>query len=203
MIGLVGGDHSSPYGAIQAISEKYKKDFGILHIDAHADLRKAYEGFLWSHASIMYNVMESSFAPKKLVQVGIRDFCEFEYDYSNSRKDIVTFFDLELANQVQSWVSWRALCDQIVSELPQNVYISFDIDGLDPSLCPNTGTPFPGGLSYAQALALLKSLEAQGKRIVGFDLCEVSPGESEMDWDGNVGARILYKLCGWALLTNK
>ena len=91
LFGLVGGDHSSPLGAIKAICEKYP-DVGVLHLDAHSDTRKRYQGFEESHASIMYNVMHLTHKPKKLVQVGIRDFCEEEYNFIQSRPDIKTFF---------------------------------------------------------------------------------------------------------------
>ncbi len=82
----------------------------------------------------------------------------------------------------------------MVSHLPPKVYISIDIDGLDPTLCPNTGTPVPGGLQYEEMIYLLNMIKESGKQIIGFDLCEVSPGNS--DWDGNVGARVLFQLCG-------
>lgn len=197
-VGLVGGDHSTPYGCIKAHLEKFPK-MGILHIDAHADLRNAYEGFEHSHASIMYNVIKN-LNPEKLVQVGIRDFCKEEHDFIlENPKKIKTFFDENLAKEKHSGKSWSKICDDIVNELPDEVYISFDIDGLDPKLCPHTGTPVPGGLEFQEALTLIKALSKSGKKIVGFDLNEVSPGKDE--WDANVGARMLFKLCGWTLHT--
>ncbi|MGE3973335.1 MAG: agmatinase family protein [Bdellovibrionales bacterium] len=203
LVGLLGGDHSTPYGAIRAISEKYKGDFGILHIDAHADLRDAYEGFTWSHASIMFNVMQSDFKPKKLVQIGIRDFCEEEYELIRSRDDIKSYFDTETQRKLLAGKPWAELAEDMISQLPENVYVSFDIDGLDPSLCPNTGTPVPGGLNFHQVLTLLRLLHEKKKRIVGFDLNEVSGGSESIEWNGNIGARILYKLCGWTVITNQ
>ena len=204
IIGLVGGDHSTPFGAIKAISEKWKGDFGILHIDAHADLRCAYQGFKYSHASIMYNVMTDDKKPKALVQVGIRDFCEEEYDFiKNHPKVIKTFFDIDNKRRLLKGTTWATIADEIVSALPNNVYISFDIDGLDPALCPNTGTPVMGGLSMDQVFYLISTIAEKGKKIVGFDLNEVSSGEhDESEWDGNVGARVLFKLCGWTAVTN-
>lgn len=207
ILGLVGGDHSTPFGAIQAVSKKYKGDFGVLHIDAHADLRIGYQGFTQSHASIMYNVMTHETKPKKLVQVGIRDFCEEEYNFSQERPDIKTFFDLELKKKLLSGTLWSQLCQEIVNELPNNVYISFDIDGLDPVFCPNTGTPVPGGMSVDQIFYLFETIVKSGRTIISFDLNEVStggldPAEAD-DWDGNVGARILYKLCGWSIISQK
>lgn len=201
--GLIGGDHSSPLGAIQAISEKFAGDFGILHIDAHADLRLAYQGYTHSHASIMRNVMLLKTPPKKLVQVGIRDFCKEEFDFIKASEGRVeTFFDEKIKNQLNQGQSWHQVALQIISGLPNKVYISFDIDGLSPEFCPHTGTPVPGGLSFDQALHLFKVIGQSGRQIVGFDLNEVAPDPSGSEWDGNVGARILFKLCGWAAKTN-
>jgi agmatinase len=196
---ILGGDHSVPYGAIQAYSEHYP-GLGILHLDAHADLREAYEGFTWSHASIFHNVMTRLDAVSRLVQVGVRDLGQSErkmIDDSDGR--IVTFFDPDLAARKEEGVAFGAIADAIVRALPRDIYLSWDIDGLDPTLCPGTGTPVPGGLSWNEAIGLLRSIRRSGKRIVGLDLCEVSPGETE--WDANVGARLLYKMIGFALLT--
>lgn len=209
LLGLIGGDHSSPLGAIRAVSEKHKGQIGVLHIDAHSDTRKAYQGFEQSHASIMYNVMNLPTPPQKLVQIGIRDFCEEEYDFVTNHKNIKTFFDIDLKRELLKGESWALLCERILAELPQKVYISFDIDGLDPRYCPNTGTPVPGGLEADQVFYLFNALAKSGRQIVGFDLNEVSTGdinanlEEISEWDGNVGARILYKLCGWSVVTNK
>jgi agmatinase len=204
LLGLVGGDHSTPWGAIQAVAEEHKGEFGVLHIDAHADLRKSYQGFTQSHASIMYNVMTGDKRPQKLVQIGIRDFCEEEYDFIQSRKDIRTFFDMELKRRLLGGESWAQVCQDILKELPQKVYISFDIDGLDPAFCPSTGTPVPGGLSIDQVFYLFNEIHRSGRQVVAFDLNEVSTGgEAEAEWDGNVGARVLYKLCGWLVKTNQ
>jgi len=205
-LGLIGGDHSTPFGAIRALSEKYKGDFGVLHIDAHADLRCAYQGFTQSHASIMYNVMTSDFKPKSLTQVGIRDFCEEEYDFiKNHPKTIKTFFDIDNKRRMLKGTPWSQIVEEIVNSLPQNVYISFDIDGLEPNLCPNTGTPVAGGLTMDQAFFLFHAIAESKRKIIGFDLNEVSSGDgsSSSEWDGNVGARILYKLCGWTVVTNQ
>lgn len=206
LLGLVGGDHSTPWGAIQAVSKKLKGDFAVLHFDAHADLRQSYQGFDQSHASIMYNVMNHPLRPQKLVQVGIRDFCSEEYELIQSRKDIKTFFDLDLKRRLLMGEAWSKITEDILKELPEKVYISFDIDGLDPAFCPHTGTPVPGGLHIDQVFYLFRALAESGRKIVGFDLNEVSTGGSAVDeadeWDGNVGARILYKLCGWSVLTN-
>jgi agmatinase len=201
IVGVIGGDHSTPFGAIKAYAEAYP-GLGVLHLDAHADLRNAYEGFTFSHASIMHNVMERLPGVKKLVQVGIRDFGEAEYEYiQNSNGRIHTFFDARLAHARLDGMPWREQVDMIVDELPSRVYLSWDIDGLEPVLCPHTGTPVPGGLTFHQACSLLEGVVRAGKTIVGFDLNEVAPGPDGDEWDGNVAARLLYKMIGWTLKT--
>ncbi|MEO6420123.1 MAG: agmatinase family protein [Polyangiaceae bacterium] len=200
IVGIVGGDHSVPFGAIRAISELHP-GVGILHVDAHADLRHAYEGFEWSHASIMENVARRLPNVAKIVAVGIRDFCEEELVRTRESKGrIETHYDVTLATARMTGTLLEAFA-AIVSALPEKVYVSFDIDGLDPVLCPHTGTPVPGGLSFHEASALLRELVKAGKTIVGFDLNEVAPGPEGDEWDGNVGARVLYKLIGWTLLS--
>lgn len=203
VVGIVGGDHGTPFGSIRAHAEKYP-GMGVLHLDAHADLRNAFEGFTWSHASIMYNVAERIPGVAKLVQVGIRDIGGDELEYiAKNRKRIVDIFDPDIARRRFDGVPWNKQVDAIVKHLPKDVYLSFDIDGLDPVLCPHTGTPVPGGLSFQEAVALISGVVRSGRRIVGFDLNEVAPGEEGDQWDGNVGARLLYKMIGWALKSTK
>lgn len=188
---LLGGDHSTPLGHIRALASRHDS-FGILQIDAHADLREAYEGFTFSHASVMYNALQTN-EVSKLVQVGVRDFCEEELTFINTHKDRVkTFFDQQLKTEHYEGISWQNQCERIISELPQKVYVSFDIDGLDPKLCPNTGTPVPGGFELEQVMYLLKAVVKSGRTIIGCDLNEVFPGDNE--WDANVGARALYRM---------
>lgn len=194
-VGLIGGDHSTPLGFIDALSEKHK-NFAILQIDAHSDLRKAYEGFQYSHASIMWNALTVPNV-SKLVQVGIRDYCEAEVNFAKEAGSrVTTFYDDYLKEKMFEGASWKSLCYEIIESLPENVYISFDIDALDPKLCPNTGTPVPGGLEFAQATYLIREVVRSKRRIIGFDLNEVGPDPTgSTDWDANVGARLLYKLC--------
>ena len=192
MVAVLGGDHSTALGFIEALSEKYT-DFGILHIDAHATLRKAYQGFTYSHASIMHNALKYP-QITKLVQVGLRDYTQEEAQViANSGGRIVAFLDAHLKQQGFQGTSWHASCQDIIQALPDQVYISFDIDGLDAKLCPSTGTPVPGGLDFDEVYYLLKCLAASGKQVIGFGLFEVAPGEN-LDWDAQVGSRILYKL---------
>ncbi len=199
IVGLVGGDHSVSYGAIAAHARRYP-DMGILHVDAHADLRHAYQGFTWSHASIMENVVRRIPSVSRLVQVGIRDLCEEESErIQASDGRIRTSFDTQLTNERFEGATWGQQVARIVDDLPRDVFVSFDVDGLDPTLCPHTGTPVPGGLSFQEASYLIGAVARSGRRIVGFDLVEVAPDPDGSEWDGNVGARLLYKLIGWTL----
>lgn len=201
-VAVVGGDHSSPFGLVKALSETHK-DFGVLHIDAHHDLRCAYEGYEHSHASIMYNLLENFPEITQLVAVGIRDFCAEEYEYAKAQpKRISSYYDRHLGQRLLEGETFVKVAKEIVAKLPKHVYVSFDIDGLDPVLCPGTGTPVPGGLTFNQMASLLAELVASGRKLIGFDLCEVAPQEGDHEWNANVGARVLYKLCG-ALLKSQ
>lgn len=192
LVGLVGGDHSTPLGLFRAQAKRHKK-FGILHIDAHLDLRIAYEGFLYSHASIMHNALRIP-QLERIVSVGIRDFCQQENEVFLAAKDRVRIVRSADMRELQyAGATWKDQCERIIDALPEKVHISFDIDGLDPTLCPNTGTPVPGGLQFEEATYLLTRLAAK-RTIIGFDMVEVSPGKDE--WDANVGARLLWHLCG-------
>ena len=199
---VVGGDHSVPYGAIKAASENHK-NLGILHFDAHSDTRKSYMGFIHSHASIMYNVAED-LSVKKIVQVGIRDFCQEEFLYTKNNKKFEVFYDLDIQRKKLSGVKFLNLANAVIDGLPKNVYISFDIDALDPKLCPNTGTPVPGGLDFYEIGLILNRLVESKRKIVGFDLVEVAPSlQKNNDWDANVGMRVLYKLACASISSNQ
>lgn len=196
LVGLIGGDHSTPLGYYKALAEKFG-EFGILSIDAHMDLRKSYEGLTYSHASIFYNSMQ---IPQiiKLIQVGVRDFSVSEKSYADRRGNrIESFYDQELRSMLFKGISWDTICKNIADRLPELVVVSIDIDGLDPKYCPNTGTPVPGGMEYWELIHLLNVLLERKKTIIGFDVCEVA-GIGH-NWDGNVGARIVYKLGNLAI----
>ncbi|MBQ8581059.1 MAG: agmatinase family protein [Alistipes sp.] len=200
LVGLVGGDHSTPYGLIRALG-KYHDRFAILHIDAHCDLRPRYEGFEFSHASIMYNVLHDVQQVERIVQVGIRDFSQEEKNLAEKSGRVIQFDDQRLLEAEYSGRTWDEECREIIATLPEKVYVSFDIDGLDLCYCPHTGTPVPGGLRFNQAVRLLQLLGAE-RRIIGFDVVEVCPHESD-HIDASVGARILWKLCGQTLRSNQ
>lgn len=197
---LLGGDHSITFGFIQALSEKYE-DFGILQIDAHCDLRKTFEGFIFSHASIMRNVLDRFSQVTKLVQVGVRDFCEEEHNYlQDNAERIKTFFDEDLKDLTAQGQSWYDIAQTIVDALPQKAYISFDIDGLKPYYCPSTNTPVVGGLEYDQLKTIFKLMKKSGKTIIGFDLCQI--GNGRIGTDAQMGAYILWDLCNQILHSN-
>lgn len=188
--GILGGDHSVPLGAIRAAAAREK--LSILHIDAHHDLRDAYGGVRESHASIMRNVLNDCPDVERIVQVGIRDYCREEAEFARAHTDrVAVFYAHEMNARRFAGTSFDRIVDAILAMLGELVWVSFDVDGLDPAYCPGTGTPVPGGLSFDEAAHLIARL-ARSRRVVGFDLCEVAGGE----WDGNVGARLTYKLCG-------
>jgi agmatinase len=197
-VGIIGGEHSVPFGALQAIADK-QVEWGILHFDAHSDTRVAFEGYTHSHASIFYNILTQIPSVTRVVQVGIRDFCEEEFEFCRAQKKRVNiFYDRDLASKKFHGILWRETTQEILNFLPENVWISFDIDGLDPKLCPNTGTPVPGGLEFNEACFVIAGLVRSGRKIIGFDLCEVAPDlKSNHEWDANVGARLLYQLIAW------
>ena len=200
LVGLLGGDHSTPLGYLKALAEKYG-EFGILQIDAHCDLRHAYEGFNYSHASIMYNALEEIPQVERLVQVGVRDYSQGESDYiKNSKHRIVSYFDKDIKYRLFEGDSWKNIAEEIVGKLPENVYISFDIDGLDRKLCPHTGTPVPGGFETEEVYYIFKKLTQSGRKVIGFDLSEV--GVSDSDWNSNVGDCVLFKLCNLLVASN-
>ncbi|TVR80485.1 MAG: agmatinase [Chitinophagaceae bacterium] len=191
-VALLGGDHSTPLGFIKALSTKHEK-FGVLQFDAHADLRPAYEGFTHSHASIFYNALKIENL-EKLVQFGIRDLSSGEADIIRSNPDrIKCFYDRDVKRDLFAGKKYEEIVDEVVEALPQKVYISFDIDALDPKLCPNTGTPVPGGYGLDEAFYIIQKVKASGREIIGFDLSEVASEKHE--WDCIVGARTLFRLC--------
>lgn len=202
---ILGGDHSVPFGAITAAAREHS-NLGLLHIDAHADLRDAYEGFTWSHASILHNVLAAAPTVEQVVSVGLRDLGEREVQaIEDSGGRVRPLHD-------HKWGLARArghdlfqLASRELDHLPEDVWLTIDVDGLDPALCPNTGTPVPGGLTWNEVMVWLEALTRSDKRVVGIDLCEVSPGahdDPETDaWDAVVGSRLLYKLVGTALAT--
>jgi len=203
-VGLVGGDHSCPFGLIKALSELHETPFSIVHIDAHFDFRESYQGFKDSHASIMYNVRTELDNPPSIYQLGIRDFCESEFNFA--QKHSTFSLDQEFQKKKLEGKNFSEILGELFSDLHENIYISFDIDGLSPEFCPNTGTPVPGGLSYSEAQYMIEYLHKKGHRLIGFDLVEVSPNQNQTllgeGIDEITAVRILYALSCFALSTN-
>jgi len=173
----VGGEHSVSIGAVQAYARHWT-DLTVLQIDAHTDLRDAYEGSRYNHACVMARVKEIL----PYYQVGIRSMDVTEKD--NLDPGRVLFAD-ELRRR-DDWI------DHVLSHMSPNVYVTIDLDGLDPSIMPSTGTPEPGGLLWYQVLDLLRELSARAN-IVGFDVVELCPNPSERSSDF-LAAKLLYKL---------
>ena len=200
LVALLGGDHSTALGFYKALAQKHG-DFGLLQIDAHCDLRESYEFFTYSHASVMYNALTEIPELTRLIQVGVRDYCQEEWEYiCNSNYRVITYFDRDIKERQFEGQTWRQITDEMISHLPEKVVLSFDVDGLDPKLCPNTGTPVHGGFEIEQIIYLLKKIVQSGRQIIGFDLCEIGVGDN--DWDANVGAHILWKLCNLLVASN-
>lgn len=194
---VIGGDHGTSLGLVRAIAAK-RPGTGILQIDAHADLRYRYQGFTHSHASVMRNAIETP-GVSALVQVGLRELCDEEAGYIENNPSIIfPWFDRDIHQQLFHRSAWSDICNDIIDTLPEFVYVSFDVDGLEPALCPASGTPVPGGLTYNQAMYLLETLVKSGRKIVGADLVETGAA----DYDATIACRILYRLATLAIMSN-
>lgn len=178
-VAMVGGEHSVSVGAIRAMSERFP-DLTVLQIDAHADLRDEYHGSPYNHACVMRRAQEYA----RVVQVGIRSVCEEE------QCNIVPE-NIFYAHDVVGRTGWE---DEVLERLTGNVYISFDLDGLDPSILPATGTPLPGGLQWYPTLNLLEKV-FRARRVVGFDVVELCPQEGNVVSDV-LAASLVYKMMG-------
>ena len=193
---LLGGEHSISLGGFKNTHRKFN-DYSVLQLDAHMDMRKEYQGYVRSHASVFYNLMTSDFKPRSLVQVGIRDFCKEELEFQKARPTVHTFFDREVKEKLHRGISWYDMCNKFVEKLEANVHISLDIDVLEPQFCTGTGTPVPGGLSFDELVTLLKVVSKE-RKIVGADLVEIAPLKNDNNLNANIGMRLLYKLIGFA-----
>jgi agmatinase len=178
---MFGGEHSVSVGVVRALAKK-RKNLSVLQIDAHADLRDEYEGTRYNHACAMRRIRESV---KSTVHVGIRSVCKEELDFMKKAK-------------IEANIHWAPDFDEkkVLSQLTDEVYVSIDLDGFDPSECPGVGTPEPGGLKWAQTLKLL-NLVSQKKRVVGFDVVELLPipGSVQSEF---FAAKLAYKLLGYS-----
>ncbi|WP_299643818.1 agmatinase [uncultured Ruegeria sp.] len=176
----LGGEHSLSYGAVMGVARALEQPVGIVQIDAHADLRNAYQGEKHSHASVMHLLAEEGIP---LAQFGVRAFSTEE---AKSRlKNHVFHVDAE------ELVTGHIHSVDLPANFPELVYVSFDVDGLDPAQMPATGTPVPGGLGYYQALRLVEHA-LKGRKCVGFDVVELAP-DGNAAWDFTA-AQIVYRL---------
>jgi agmatinase len=182
---LFGGEHSISIGTIRAFNECFN-NLTVLHIDAHADLRKSYDGSTSNHACAVYEASQTT----NLVQVGIRSMDVSEKTVMNSDK---TFFAHDMVTN-DYWM------DDVVDQLTENVFITFDLDAIDPSLMPSTGTPEPGGLFWYETLEFLKKV-FEAKTVVGFDIVELCPNENEKSSDF-LAAKLYYKMLSYKFLSN-
>lgn len=180
----LGGEHSLSYGAVTGVSRALGRPVGIVQIDAHADLRIAYQGEAHSHASVMHLLAEDG---HRLAQFGVRALCREEVE-SRARNGVV-FRDAE------DLVTGAIHAVDLPGDFPQDVYVSFDVDGLDPSIMPATGTPVPGGLGYYQALHLVAHA-LTGRHCVGIDVVELAPDGTEA-WSFTA-AQVVYRLMALA-----
>ena len=185
----LGGEHSLSSPPIKAHFEKYEK-LSVLQFDAHSDFRQSYEGSKYSHASVMARVAEFT---KDIVQVGIRAQCKEEYDFIKNNK-IKTFYARDLREDKYG-KNWQKA---VLDSLNENVYITFDVDGLDPAVISATGTPEPGGLLWDETMNLLK-LIGKNKKIVGFDVVELAPNQKDVSSDFNA-AKLVYKMINYSFL---
>ncbi len=181
----LGGEHSLSYGAVMGVKRALGEPIGIVQIDAHADLRVAYQGHKHSHASVMHLLTEEG---ARLAQFGVR---ALSLDEQASREANQVFY-MDAEEIVMGGVSEVKL----PQDFPQNVYVSFDVDGLDPSQMPATGTPVPGGLGFYQALHIVASA-IEGRKLVGMDVVELAPRDGEEAWDFTA-AQIVYRLMALA-----
>lgn len=177
----LGGEHSLSYGAVMGVKQALSAPIGIVQIDAHADLRKAYQDEKHSHASVMQLLVEEGV---QLAQFGVRALCQEEVD----RRLEKHVFYIDAEELVTKSIHEISLPD----DFPENVYISYDVDGLDPSEMPATGTPVPGGLSYFQSIHIVKSA-LKGRKLVGLDVVELAPIKNMDGWNFTA-AQIVYSL---------
>jgi len=181
-IGLLGGEHSITIGSVQAHVETYP-DLSVLYLDAHADLRNEYMGTPYGHASAARRAYECC----PIALAGIRSMCQEEHDFIRENNIPVWYWDPNSLNS-----SWESILDC----LSGSVYVSVDLDVLDPALMPAVGTPEPGGLAWHQLVSLLGKV-AESRRIVGFDVCELAPGDGPLACS-YIAAKLVYKLVAYA-----
>jgi agmatinase len=181
---ILGGEHSITTGSVRAVARRHP-GLSVLQIDAHADMRDEYLGTPYSHACVMRRVREIVPA----ASVGIRSLSEEEAATLDRNPQPVW--------SVRQFRALKGRWDPILSALTDHVFVTFDVDGLDPSVLPATGTPEPGGLDWYEAVDLLRAVSGRA-RVVGFDVVELSPLAGHVASDF-LAARLVYRLVGLAL----
>lgn len=179
----IGGEHTVTGGVVQGLLDAGLRDFGVVQIDAHADLRDAYQGNPLSHASVMKRVVDLGIP---LFQLGIRAYCEEEAAIRRQYGVHSLDADQLVPNNISAF--------ELPADFPQQVFFTLDIDGMDPSIFPSTGTPVPGGLGWYQTLGLFESVASQ-RTVIGFDLMEFAPIEGFHAYQF-AAAQLLYKMMG-------
>jgi len=182
VVGL-GGEHTITLGLLEPQAELYSGSLSVLQIDAHADLRNTYQESKYSHACVMRRALDKC----PVVGVGIRSFCREEYKFM--KESGLQPFGMEVIRSRKNWIS------QVVERLSEHVYVTIDLDGLDPSVCPGVGTPEPGGLDWVQVNRLLKTVFSK-RQVVGADVveCLPLPGQVQTEF---LAARLVYKMIGY------
>lgn len=180
---VIGGEHTVTGGVVQGLLDAGITDFGVVQIDAHADLRDAYEGDPYSHASVMRRVVDQGIP---LFQLGNRAYCEEEI--AARQQYGVDFLDAD------ALVPSAVMSFDLPDDFPDKVFFTLDIDGMDPSVFPSTGTPVPGGLGWYQTLALFECVARQ-REIIGFDLMEFAPIRGFHAYEF-AAAQLIYKMMG-------
>ncbi|MBN2010575.1 agmatinase [candidate division KSB1 bacterium] len=182
---IIGGEHSLSIAPVRAAKKLFGTKLSVLQLDAHTDLRDSYEGSPHSHASVMRRVHNEG---TPAVAVGIRSLCKEEAVFMAENKYPVFF-----AKDIYSSNAWIS---EVINKLPDNIYITFDIDALDPTIISQTGTPEPGGMTWYQTLELFQAIRAAGKHVVGFDLVEFAPG-NDSSAEAFTCAKMIYKMIGY------
>jgi hypothetical protein len=188
-------------GAFRVTNDDYvttDDGVGLVHIDSRCDMHEAYQGFDFSHASTMYNILRDVPQVKKFVSVGVQEFSPIEWERATSDSRVKMFTAQDMWREQFEGTTWAKIVSDIINELPENVYLALDIDGLTGECSPNKSRIMTGGMSFHQVVYLMDRIIASGRRIVGFDITEVSPNMDNKA-DMRLVARLLFKMCSIAL----
>jgi agmatinase len=187
LIGL-GGEHSVTAPLVRAVRSGHPR-LGVLQLDAHADLREEFEGSRDNHACVMHRILDDGVP---IAQVGIRSLTAEERALIHERGICTVFASEAMTTPPERWIG------RVVAALPDEVYVTIDLDGFDPSIMPATGTPEPGGLDWYRATALLRAV-AEKRRLVGFDVVELAPMPGNVAPDF-LAAKLVYRMLGYAFM---